>query len=169
MKSIQLLPVLIFVLMLAGKLVSAQIQITSEVTPEEMVESIVGAGVYYDNVTFTGAPVSRGIFTNGETTNLGLDNGIFLTTGAGYIIPGPNNSSGAGVNNYMPGDATLNTLTTYTTYDASVLEFDLIPASDTIRFTYVFGTEEDEWIGSFADVFGFFVTGPKPTGGTYAN
>jgi hypothetical protein len=150
----------------------SQIVINSgpEVTPEEMVECILEDGMMYDNITFQGAPISRGIFSNGQTTNLGLDGGIFLTSGAGYIIPGPNNSTSAGVNNGMPGDATLNTITTSTTYDASVLEFDVIPASDTIRFTYVFGAEEYYQVGSqFNDVFGFFVSGPKPTGGNYAN
>jgi hypothetical protein len=170
MKSLQLLPVLIVLMMLAGKPSKSQIQINSNVTPQEMVNFILSDGIIYDNVTFTGAAVSRGIFGNGQTTNLGLDEGIFLTSGAGYIIPGPNNSSGAGVNNQMPGDPTLNTLTTSTTYDASVLQFDLIPGCDTIRITYVFGTEEDNWVGtSFNDVFGFFVSGPKPTGGQYSN
>jgi hypothetical protein len=168
MKTKYLLPVVMATMMLAGKPSNAQIQINDEVTPEQMVDFIVGEGILYDNVTFTGAAVSRGIFTNGETTNLGLSDGIFLTSGAGYIIPGPNNSTSAGVNNGMPGDATLNTLTTSTTYDASVLEFDLIPACDTIRFTYVFGTEEYP-ISLYPDVFGFFVSGPNPIGGNYAN
>ncbi|OQX76033.1 MAG: hypothetical protein B6D61_09370, partial [Bacteroidetes bacterium 4484_249] len=60
------------------------------VTPEDMVENIVGEGIEYSNVTFQGADASRGIFTNGGSTNLGIESGIFLTSGAGYIIPGPN-------------------------------------------------------------------------------
>ncbi len=136
-----------------------------------MVENIVGEGIIYDNVTFTGANASRGIFNNGQSTNLGIASGIFPTSGAGYVIPGPNTSSSAGTNNGTPGDATLNSITTSTTYDAAVLEFDFIPESDTLRFKYVFGSEEyNEYVdSSFNDVFGYFVSGPNPMGGQYAN
>jgi hypothetical protein len=42
-----------------------------------------------------------------------------------------------------------------------VLEFDFVPTSSTISFQYVFGSEEyPEFIGSFNDVFGFFLTAP---------
>jgi gliding motility-associated-like protein len=141
------------------------------VTPTDMVENIVGEGIIYDNVSFTGANASRGIFNNGQTTNLGIASGIFLTSGAGYVIPGPNTSSSAGANNGTAGNAVLNSITTSTTYDAAVLEFDFIPESDTLRFKYVFGSEEyNEWVGSsFNDVFGYFVTGPNPMGGQYSN
>ena len=45
-----------------------------------------------------------------------------------------------------------------------------MPIADTIRFRYVFGSEEyPEYISSYNDVFGFFVTGPKPSGGNYTN
>ena len=136
-----------------------------------MVESIVGLGIVYDNVSFTGAAVSRGIFGNAESTNLGINNGIFLTSGSGDIIPGPNDSSTAGVINGTPGDATLNSITTGTTYDAAVLEFDFIPKVDTLFVRYVFGSEEySEDVGSsYNDVFGLFVTGPNPAGGQYSN
>lgn len=141
------------------------------VTPVDMVENIVGDGIIYDNVTFQGANGSRGIFNNGQSTNLGIASGIFLTSGAGYVIPGPNSSCSAGANNGTPGHAVLNSITTSTTYDAAVLEFDFIPESDTMRFKYVFGSEEyNEWVGSaYNDVFGYFVTGPNPQGGFYTN
>ena len=140
-----------------------------DVTPIDMVENIVGEGIMFDNVTFQGADASRGIFNNGETTNLGIGSGIFLTSGAGYVIPGPNTSSSAGANNSLGGHPSLNAITTATTYDAAVLEFDFVPESDTLRFKYVFGSEEyNEWVGStYNDVFGYFVSGPDPTGGFY--
>ncbi|MEZ5196474.1 MAG: choice-of-anchor L domain-containing protein [Bacteroidales bacterium] len=62
-------------------------------------------------------------------------------------------------------------ITSGTTYDACVLEFDFVPESDTLRFRYKFGSDEyNEYVGSiFNDVFGFFVTGPNPDGGMYTN
>jgi gliding motility-associated-like protein len=141
------------------------------VTPVMMVENIVGEGITFDNVSFQGANVSRGIFTNGQTTNLGIASGIFLTSGSGFNIPGPNTTGSAGTNNGTPGHPLLTAITTTATYDAAVLSFDFVPESDTMRFRYVFGSEEyHEWVGSsYNDVFGYFVSGPNPMGGNYTN
>ncbi|MBC8490212.1 MAG: choice-of-anchor L domain-containing protein, partial [Bacteroidetes bacterium] len=172
-KNLILFQVILLSILTFNCRLNAQINIFPgpDVTPFDMVECIVGEGVTFDNVTFQGAAASRGIFTNGSATNIGIESGIFLTSGAGYVIPGPNTSSSAGANNGMPGHASLNAITTSTTYDAAVLEFDFVPESDTLRFKYVFGSEEyNEWVGSpFNDVFGYFVTGPDPMGGFYSD
>jgi hypothetical protein len=141
-----------------------------DIDPGEMVELLVGDGIlFYDNVTCQSAPGARGYFNNGYKTNIGLESGIFLTSGAGYIIPGPNNQSSAGFNNGTPGNAFLNLLSNSSTYDACVLEFDFIPETDTLQVKYVYGSEEYfEWVGSsYVDVFAFFVNGPNPAGGNY--
>jgi len=151
----------------------SQIEIATgpEVTPDEMVEKLVGDGIIFYNVTFQGADIARGIFGNGQTTNLGMESGIFLTSGSGYNIPGPNQTDLAGMNNGLPGDSNLTQITTCTTYDASILEFDFIPFTDTIKFDFIFGSEEyNEEVGSsYNDVFGAFVSGPYPLGGNYQN
>ena len=56
-----------------GNIANGQIEITPmpEVTPEEMVEKIVGEGIQFSNVQYTGADHASGIFTNGSSTNLG--------------------------------------------------------------------------------------------------
>ena len=164
---------LLFILFFFGQSLSGQILLSPgpAVTPNDMVENIVGDGIVYDNVVFHGANISRGIFSNGNSTNLGIDAGIFLTSGSAYTVPGPNGSCSAGTNNNTPGDATLNSITTSTTHDAAVLEFDFVPESDTLKFQYVFGSEEynDYVNSSFNDVFGYFVSGPDPEGGFYSN
>ncbi|MEZ5083374.1 MAG: choice-of-anchor L domain-containing protein [Bacteroidales bacterium] len=158
-----------FILLHQG--VSGQIFISPgpDVTPQDMVENIVGDGIIYDNVQFQGADPMRGIFTNGSTTNLGINSGIFLCSGSGYLIPGPNYQTAAGSNMGLGGHPSLDAITTATTYDAAVLSFDFVPESDTLKFKYVFGSEEyNEWVFStFNDVFGYFVTGPNPFGGSY--
>ena len=161
---------ILFLITINVSISQINIQPGPDVTPEDMVEFLVGPGVIYDNVTYQGVDQARGIFTNGSSTNIGMDEGIFLTSGAGYIIPGPNSSSSAGANNGQPGHPWLNDLTTATTFDACVLSFDFIPLNDTVKCRYVFGSEEyNEWVGTtFNDVFGFFVTGPNPTGGNYS-
>jgi hypothetical protein len=150
----------------------AQITINEDISPEEMVENLIGLGVSYSNVVYTGANHASGEFLNGNTTNLGIDNGIFLTSGAGYNIPGPNLNCSATAANGLPGDPTLNMICLPAiTYDASVLEFDFVPQNDTIKCLFVFGSEEyNEWVGSsFNDVYGFFVDGPKPDTGNYVD
>lgn len=152
----------------------AQITINSgpEVTPFDMVENFLGEGIQYMNVTYQGADIARGIFSNGDSTNLGIGTGIFLTSGSAEYIPGPNTLSSAGTNNGLPGYYLLTSITTAeSTYDAAVLQFDFIPESDTIWFKYCFGSEEyNEYVGSLInDVCGCFVTGPNPDGGFYNN
>ncbi len=159
---------LLFTFLATFNLIQGQIIISSgpEVTPVDMVEKILGEGVLYDYVTYQGADIASGIFSNGDSTNLGLSSGVFLTSGSGEHIPGPNNSSSAGTNNGLGGHPSLNAISTYTTYDASVLEFDVLLEIDTLKFTYVFGSEEYNLITT-SDVMGFFITGPNPMGGYY--
>jgi gliding motility-associated-like protein len=149
---------------------TAQISVTAGLTGQQMLDILVGSGVVVSNVNYTGIPIASGSFNNGGTTNIGLQSGVILTSGSVNLVPGPNNQTGAGMNNQQPGDVHLNALIPgYTTYDASVLTFEFIPLSDTIKFRYVFGSEEyPEYVNSsFNDVFGFFISGPNPLGGTY--
>jgi len=165
-----LIPVALFA-MIPG-MVNAQINVYpgTSVTPGMMVENITGKGIEYENIQFQGANNSRGTFTNGLTTNLGISSGIFICSGNGYNIPGPNNSGSAGTNNGMPGHPLLTSITITTTYDAAVLAFNFYPESDTILIKYVYGSEEYPGGNLYSiDVFGFFVSGPNPAGGLYNN
>ncbi len=166
----------ILLIFISSAAVHAQLLVTTGQTPQWYVNNVLlGGGVTVSNVTYVGPANSIGHFqTGGTTTNLGLTEGIIMSTGVVNGTPaiGSPVTNFASTNNYSAGDALLNTLIPgYTTYDASILEFDFFPLSDTIRFRYVFGSEEyPEWVGSsFNDVFGFFVTGPNPLGGTYTN
>lgn len=149
----------------------SQIILNDSLTPVEMVEFLVGYGINFSNVEYTGADTARGIFDNGSSTNLGVNQGLVLTSGCLGVIPGPNDNGSAGISNNEPGDSLLTSIVNCPTYDASVIEFDFEPVSDLMWCKYVFGSEEyPEWVGStFNDVFGFFVTGPDPSGGMYIN
>ncbi len=63
--------------------------------------------------------------------------------------------------NGTPGDADLTALAGFTTFDASILEFDFVPATDTVFFRFVFASDEyNEFVTTqFNDVFAFFVNG----------
>ena len=155
--------ILVFMGCLFSTPVSAQLLIMPGGNPTQMVQNIlVGTGVTVSNVTYTGHTNAIGSFTTGaNATNLGFASGIILASGLVTTATGPNTNTGAGTNLGMPGDPLLNSLITTPTYDAAILEFDFVPLSDTIKFRYVFGSEEyPEFVNSsFNDVFGFFVSG----------
>lgn len=150
-----------------GFLKAQVVQVTPMAIQQLVQNVLVGEGVEISNITYSGAPDAIGMYI-APTGLFGADTGLVLTSGTIYSVPGPNFEQGAGANNGYPGDAQLNALTTNSTNDAAVIEFDLKPSSDTIRFEYIFGSEEYmEYVGSnYNDVFGFFLTGPGlPPGG----
>ncbi len=144
--------------MAAGTFVTADL--TDGMTPAQIAQMLVGPGVSISNVTYTGADTGLGTFSNGAGI-VSLDSGIVLSSGAVDLVQGPNNDSGAGIDNTVAGDAALDTLAASTTYDASILEFDFVPTASNVYFSYVFGSEEyNEYVyGGFNDVFAFWVNG----------
>jgi hypothetical protein len=102
-----------------------------------------------------------------------MSDGIILTTGRIDTIPSINDSAYkfSSTSNSQPGDAFLDSSSPYPSYDAAVLEFDLIPVGNILEFQYVFGSEEyPEYVGmSFNDIFEFLISGSNPVGGIYAN
>lgn len=157
--------------MAMGFQIQSQIFINTSATAEEMIINLVGVGIDYSNVLYEGAPMASGTFYNGNTAGLAVNNGVFLCSGSGDIIPGPNNNFGASYNNGSPGSTLLNDISGYNTYDAATLEFDFVAKHDNLFYRFVFGSEEyNEYVGmSFNDVFGLFISGPNPTGGYYEN
>ena len=130
---------------------------------------LLGNGVTVSNITYNGFPASIGSFT-AVNSNLGLSSGVVLTTGTildnGSGPHGPNNSDGAGMDNGAPGYGPLGPIAGAQTFNAAVLEFDFVPYSDSVRFKYVFASEEYlEYVNTgFNDAFAFFISGPGITG-----
>ncbi len=164
---------IIFILVLSGSISSyGQLQISQTLTPTQLVHQVlIGYGVTVSNVTYTGDLQAIGSFNNGGTTNVGLYSGVIMTSGKATIAIGPNSSVGAGFNNTGGSDPQLASLVTTAIHDAAVLEFDFVPIADTVKFRYVFGSDEyEEYVGSsFNDVFGFFISGVNPAGGNYTS
>ncbi|WP_078429744.1 choice-of-anchor L domain-containing protein [Alkalihalobacterium alkalinitrilicum] len=126
-----------------------------------LVEALVGSGVVVKNIKYTGVDRSAGFFITEEDI-IGFESGIILSTGSVHNVQGPNTVDDISANNGLPGDPDLNSLIPgYTTYDATILEFEFIPTYDEIFFEYVFASDEyNEYVNSsFNDVFGFFVNG----------
>lgn len=145
--------------------VKAQLVVDNNYSPTQLVEDVLlGGGVVASNISYTGSVQARGYF-DGQNCNVGLGEGILLSTGPTFNALGPNNDGGGGASNNdfgLPGDAALDAISGNQTFDAVVLEFDFIPFSDSLSFRYVFASEEYmEFVNSFVnDAFGFFISGP---------
>jgi len=139
-------------------------------TPQELVEDVLVTGCLEAfNVELTGSEAAVGYF-NGTFADppIGFAEGMVIGSGDVTITEGPNNSGGAtGDIGYLPGDPDIDQmLPGYTSNDATVIEFDFIPSSDTLEFRYQFGSEEylEYCFSSFNDAFGFFLSGPGISG-----
>lgn len=144
----------------------AQLTVTSESSDTAFIYSLAGAGVTITDLVRTCGDDASGYF-NSSAANIGIDEGILLTSGSILNAPGPNNSSGITTAVGTAGDADLDALIPgYYTYDGCIIEFNMQVMSDTVHINYVFGSEEyQEWVGSsFNDVFAFWVSGPGITG-----
>ena len=144
---------------------TAQLVVDTFTTPSQLANLLTGPGVAISNVVYTGSSLARGKFS-ATGTNLGINDGIILSSGQVTSAVGPNNVPNMSTDFYMPGDPYLNILSLAITHDAAILEFDFIPQDDTISFRYVFASEEyPEFVcTSFNDAFAFTVSGPGIVG-----
>ncbi|MGE0562329.1 MAG: choice-of-anchor L domain-containing protein [Flavobacteriales bacterium] len=156
----------------------AQLTISNGSSPSVLVDSLVGTGVTFSNVTFQGvygtsSKYQAGLFTVSGTvaTNLGFTSGIVLCTGNTSDIPlsmstypGSSNFTSSGLIStcangevrqggscpiYINDVDVLAGSQNY--YNAAVLEFDFVPTTTGVEFQYVFGSEEyDQDDGSFS-------------------
>jgi gliding motility-associated-like protein len=170
---------LLWILLLLSISVNGQIAIDPTPTPFDIVtNTLIGPGLATSNITFMGNANQIGTF-NAGTSNIGLPSGVVMSSGnVTSIVAGGNPSSDL----FGPGDAdvlaTAQSVTTNpnasginSTNDAAVLEFDFVPDGDVVVFNFTFASEEYlTWINSqFNDAFGFYLSGPNPTGGNYTS
>lgn len=148
-------------------------------TPDSLVRNVLlGAGVEVFNVTFNGSSNSIncngvGVFSTGASaTNLGMEEGFILSASAMSYI---NSTTGQSTHNcptYSDVDL-VNTVhswgNSFSVNNQSVLEFDFIPRADSIKFRYVFASEEYHGYEctQYNDIFAFFISGLNPSGGMY--
>ncbi|MCB0402600.1 MAG: gliding motility-associated C-terminal domain-containing protein [Flavobacteriales bacterium] len=139
---------------------------------------LLGNGVTASNITFSGQAAQIGFFSAGKNgvPNIGIDSGLVISSGNVIDLPPggfqPSQGQYAG-----PGDPDLLTIaqsvTTNpaagnitSTNDAAFLEFDFTPVGDSIKFNFVFASEEyTTYINTvYNDIFAFLISGPGITG-----
>src|SRR5690606_22964195 len=143
---------------------------TTQYTPEQLVTDILinNPCANVSNISWS-TGTTHGV-TNGtgigyfENTNPDFDMsaGVILSTGNANLAVGPENSSqGVGA---WPHDQQLteylNGVITPSNYnDATVLEFDFVPYTDAISFSFIFASEEyGGFQCNYSDAFAFFLT-----------
>jgi Secretion system C-terminal sorting domain/HYR domain len=146
----------------------ANLQVQHNSSAESLIKNTLIGGDCFaiSNVTSKGNPLSRGTFSNGST-NIDLGSGMVMSTGNINILPGPNLwPDGDGGFDVSGADVNLSNLVSGQLFDVNVIEFDFTPTANTVKFDFVFGSEEYcEWVGTdFLDVFGFFISGPGING-----
>jgi len=149
----------------------AQLIVSLSSSDTKLVQSLAGTGISISNIIVNCADFAKGSF-NGTNSNIGIDSGIILTSGNIFLATGPNDIEDATAVNNTPGDPDLDSLLVELdpffgllgTFDACVIEFDIVPSFDTVRFNYVFASEEyPEYVCFINDIFALFISGPAIT------
>ena len=161
---------------------SAQVEVNSTLTPEQYVNDVLlGTGVEATNVQFTGSPMQIGEITGFDPADFPIEAGLILST---EVANNPANVDDGCVDDFIDdnlevsGDADLLSIANSvppligqnfavsSVNDVCAIEFDFVATGDTIRFNYVFGSDEYlAWINSqYNDIFGFFLSGPGING-----
>lgn len=161
---------------------TAQVEVNSTLTPEQYVNDVLlGTGVEATNVVFTGSPVQIGEITGFDPAEFPIEAGLILST---EVANNPANVDDGCVDEFIDdnlevsGDNDLLTIansvppligqsfSVSSVNDVCAIEFDFVATGDTIRFNYVFGSDEYlAWINSqYNDIFGFFLSGPGING-----
>ena len=125
-----------------------------------LAQALVGPGVTVSNARFTGDPAASGTFT-GAAAEFSIASGVILSTGNVVDAHGPNEGDGWSTDHNRPGDNDLSQIVGAETFDAAVLEFDVVPVANTMSIRFVFASEEyPEFVDSdFNDVLAIFVNG----------
>ena len=146
--------------------VAQNIQVSTLGTPQSFAEMLTDGCLEITNVSYTGSPNAIGSFTNGDA--LGIPEGVIMSSGNVVDAVGPNSSTNTATSHGLPGDITFDTQFGVVSSDAAVLEFDFIPHSYQVEFSFIFASDaypELEGLG-IDEGFGMFITGPGGLNGT---
>ncbi len=148
---------------------NAQVTVGNTLTVEELVnEILLGEGVVATNITYNGITadsvyIQVGTFDMDDDDSVfPIDNGLIMSTSTIDIV-NVNPSTGV-IPNFSDPD--LVTIAGQNINNAAVIEFDFTVAADSVKFNYVFASNEypSFTCSSYNDVFGFFLSGPGITG-----
>lgn len=129
-------------------------------------DNLAGGGIEILDVQFNGSNKAVGYFVGGDQT-IGLHRGLVMTTGfatttVGYDPTGTGIEFASNSNGSTYEEPLLNSIATASQKDVASYRITFRASADSIRFRYVFASEEypEYACTQFNDVFGFFLEGP---------
>ncbi|MCU0827220.1 MAG: choice-of-anchor L domain-containing protein [Tabrizicola sp.] len=150
---------------------ASELPIETNVSALQLAEAMFGPSITIVSATYTGAPESAGIYTQGDTIAPEVtpsDTGVILSTGRATDFTNStgaaNQSASTGINTAgVDGNANLNSIAGAATYDAAIFEATFIPQGSVLTMQITFSSEEYlEYVGSgFNDAIGIWVNGEK--------
>ena len=143
-------------------MVSGQVTLSDTLTVPDLVRSLIGSGVEISNLSVTcDTTLAVRQFDDNNSGAVNLNGGMLMSTGLATEAIGPNLVANQSTNLFEPGYAPLDNLSGQFTFDACVIEFDLVAYCDSLGIRYVFASEEySEYVSSFNDAFAFYISGP---------
>ncbi|MEL1244103.1 choice-of-anchor L domain-containing protein [Flavobacterium sp. DGU11] len=161
------LPLALLLMFSSAALAQDPIQVVNNLTDEQLVNALVDNGcANISNIRISGsggsaAQRSYSYFTSG--TDFPFDSGIILSTGYAMESPGPNTEILSNGTDGWAGDSDLEeVLNISNTLNATIMEFDFVPATNHISFDYIFASEEytswgeQQWC-DYSDGFAFLL------------
>ena len=117
---------------------ATKLPVDTSVSATQLADNMFGDGVQLVSATYTGDPLSKGIYSNGETISPGAvpsDSGIILSTGNASNFTNATGSGdanqsggfGADMSGGVDGNAILNEAAGVPTFDGAILQADFIP------------------------------------------
>lgn len=144
--------------------VHAQLTVQNGLNAQQLANILAGPDITpFNAVVFDTFSYQTGSF-NYIGNDLGLNNGIILSTGDVMAAIGPNSASNttSGTQSASSSDSLLSSIANRGISDLTFLEFEFEAPSDEISFNYIFLSEDyNEFIfRAFNDAFAFTISGP---------
>lgn len=141
-----------------------QLTVQNGFNAAQLGNNLAGSNISVTNAQVSGSNLQVGTFQFAGS-GFPLSSGIVLSSGSIFDCPGPNTAPGSGADLGGAGNPLLDAISGMSTNDAVMLQFDFTVQSDKIEFNYIFASEEyNEFVGSYNDVFAFFISGPGISG-----
>lgn len=150
---------------------ASKLPVITGTSAQQMAEAMFGSGIKIVSATYSGDPLSAGIYSGGDKIAPGAtpsDTGVILSTGRASDITNAsgeaNQTASKSFNSKgVDGDGDLNALAGAKTFDASIFEAKFVPDGSVLTMQVTFSSEEYlEYVGSgFNDAVGVWVNGVK--------
>ena len=150
---------------------ASKLPVDTAASAMKMAETMFGSGIKVVDASYTGDPLSSGIYSKGLSVAPGVtpsDTGVILSTGKATDFTnakGEANQTASRTTDTkgVDGDQDLGAIAGVKTFDAAIFKADFVPEGSVMTMQISFSSEEYlEYVGSgFNDAVGIWVNGQK--------